>query len=78
MEKHQLKSNESFVQKNCEVLIENKSKNKNSFFGRTKFMTPVKVESDNCKIGEKIDVKVTSSNKNNLFGFYNSNEEKAA
>ena len=22
-------------------------------------MTPVKVESDNCKIGEKIDVKVT-------------------
>ena len=78
LEKHQLKSNESFVQKNCEVLIENKSKNKNSFFGRTKFMTPVKVESDNCKIGEKIDVKVTSSNKNSLFGFYNSNEEKAA
>ena len=78
LEKHQLKNNESFVQKNCEVLIENKSKNKNSFFGRTKFMTPVKVESDNCKIGEKIDVKVTSSNKNSLFGFYNSNEEKAA
>ena len=78
LEKHQLKSNESFVQKNCEVLIENKSKNKNSFFGRTKFMTPVKVESDNCKIGEKIDVKVTSSNKNSLFGFDNSNEEKAA
>ena len=78
LEKHQLKSNESFVQKNCEVLIENKSKNKNSFFGRTKFMTPVKVESDNCKIGEEIDVKVTSSNKNSLFGFDNSNEEKAA
>ena len=78
LEKHQLKNNESFVQKNCEVLIENKSKNKNSFFGRTKFMTPVKVESDNCKIGEEIDVKVTSSNKNSLFGFDNSNEEKAA
>ena len=41
-------------------------------------MTPVKVESDNCKIGEEIDVKVTSSNKNSLFGFDNSNEEKAA
>ena len=78
LEKHQLRSNQSFINKNCEVLIENKSKNKNSFFGRTKFMTPVKVESDNCKIGQEIDVKITSSNKNSLFGFYNSNEEKAA
>ena len=78
LEKHQLRSNQSFINKNCEVLIENKSKNKNSFFGRTKFMTPVKVESDNCKIGQEIDVKITSSNKKSLFGFYNSNEEKAA
>ena len=78
LEKHQLRNNQSFINKNCEVLIENKSKNKNSFFGRTKFMTPVKVESDNCKIGQEIDVKITSSNKNSLFGFYNSNEEKAA
>ena len=78
LEKHQLRSNQSFINKNCEVLIENKSKNKNSFFGRTKFMTPVKVESDNCKIGQEIDVKITSSNKNSLFGFYNGNEEKAA
>jgi tRNA-2-methylthio-N6-dimethylallyladenosine synthase len=78
LEKHQLKSNQSFIHKDCKVLIENKSKNKNSFFGRTKFMTPVKVESDNCKIGQEIDVKITSSNKNSLFGFYNSNEEKAA
>ena len=78
LEKYQLSSNQSFIHKNCEVLIENKSKNKNSFFGRTKFMTPVKVESDNCKIGQEIDVKITSSNKNSLFGFYNCNEEKAA
>ena len=66
LEKHQLRNNQSFIHKNCEVLIENKSKNKNSFFGRTKFMTPVKVESDNCKIGQEIDVKITSSNKNSL------------
>ena len=78
LESCQLESNQSFVKKNCEVLIENKSKTKNSFFGRTKFMTPVRVETTNCTIGRLIEAEIVSSNKNSLFGFYKSNKEKAA
>jgi len=78
LESHQTKSNQSFVQKNCEVLIENKSKNPKYFFGRTKFMTPVRVESENCIIGQVMDVNIISSNKNSLLGCYNSNKEKVA
>ena len=78
LESHQTKSNQSFVQKNCEVLIENKSKYQKYFFGRTKFMTPVRVESENCIIGQVMDVNIISSNKNSLLGCYNSNKEKVA
>ena len=36
-------NNQNYVQKNCEVLVENKSNNQEKYFGRTKYMTPVKV-----------------------------------
>jgi len=78
LESHQTKSNQSFIQKNCEVLIENKSKDEKYFFGRTKFMTPVRVKSENCIIGHVIDANIISSNKNSLLGCYNSNKEKVA
>ena len=42
-------------------------------------MTPVKLQSDKCKEGELIDVKITSFDKNGLFGTHvNNKEEKAA
>ena len=37
-----------------------------------------KVRSENCKIGELINVKITSFNRNNLFGIHQSNKVKAA
>ncbi len=74
----QMKNNKEYLQKYCEVLIENKMDNKEKYFGRTEFMTPVIVESDNCKPGELVNVKITSYNKNALFGFSKPNKEKAA
>ena len=80
LENFQLKNNKNYFQKYCEVLIENKINNQEKYFGRTKYMTPVIFESDNCNPGELINVKITSFNQNNLFGFHdaNTNKEKVA
>ena len=71
-------NNESYLEKYCEVLIENKLNDKSKFFGRTKYTTPVIFESDKCKPGELVNVKISHFNQNNLFGFYKKNKIKAA
>ena len=58
--------------------MENKLDMQEKHFGRTKYMSPVIFESDSCKPGELINVKITSINQNSLFGIYQSNKEKAA
>ena len=74
----QIKNNKKFVQKYCEVLIENKLDGKDQYFGRTQFMTPVIFQSNNCKLGELANVKITSFSQNNLFGVHYSNKAQAA
>ena len=59
LENLQLENNKKYLHKYCEVLIENKLDNQNKFFGRTKYMTPVIVDSDKCKSGEIITVKIS-------------------
>jgi len=71
-------NNESYIYKNCEVLIENKLKNESKFFGRTKHMTPVIFELTNSKPGDLVNVKINSCNQNNLFGVQKVNNIKAA
>ena len=78
LENIQLKNHKSYLEKDPEVLIENKLEKQNKYFGRTKLMIPVIFESEKCKIGELIKVKITSFNKKNLFGFHQQNTEKAA
>jgi len=78
LENFQRENNESYVHKNCEVLIENKLKNQEKYFGRTKHMTPVIFESDNCKVGDLANIRITSFNLKNLFGFYQTKKERAA
>ena len=78
LENLQLENNKKYLHKYCEVLIENKLDNQNKFFGRTKYMTPVIVDSDKCKSGEIITVKISSFDKKNLFGFYKTDKVKAA
>ena len=74
----QLKNNQTYLQKSCKVLVENKSKDPSKYFGRTKYMIPVKFISENCKIGDLVDVQITSFNQNSLFGSHKFSKEKAA
>jgi len=78
LEDFQLLDNKKHIEKYCEVMIENKCENETKYFGRTKFMTPVKFESDSSVSGELIEVKITSCNQNSLFGYYKENKDKAA
>ena len=78
LEDFQLDDNKKHIEKYCEVMIENKFENESKYFGRTKFMTPVKFESDSSVSGELIKVKITSCNQNSLFGYYKENKDKAA
>ena len=76
--KIQLDKNKKLEGKEVEVLVENKLKNQSSYFGRTKKMTSVIFESDSCKPGDLIKVKINFSNLNNLFGKHIENKIKAA
>jgi len=78
LDNFQRQTNEKYLQQYCEVLIENKLDNQEKYFGRTKYMTPVIFESDNCNPGELVNVKITSFNQNNLFGFHKFNKVKVA
>tara|TARA_B100000686_G_scaffold280635_1_gene301883 strand:+ start:60 stop:1358 length:1299 start_codon:yes stop_codon:yes gene_type:complete len=74
----QIKKNKELEKNKLEVLVENKLNKQDSFFGRTKKMTPVIFESENCKPGDLIQVEIISSNQNNLFGRQVSNKFRAA
>ena len=78
LESFQLEKNKKYQGKYCEVLVENKLDMQEKYFGRTKYMSPVIFESDSCKPGELVNVKITSINRNNLFGIHRNNKEKAA
>tara|TARA_Y100000590_G_scaffold406222_1_gene495202 strand:- start:1063 stop:2400 length:1338 start_codon:yes stop_codon:yes gene_type:complete len=68
LENFQLEKNKNYVEQDCEVLTENKLEDQEKYFGRTKFMTPVIFQSDNCRQGELTNVRIKSFNQNNLFG----------
>ena len=78
LENFQHENNRKYLQQYCEVLIENKLDNQEKYFARTKYMTPVIFEANNCKVGELVSVKITSFNRKNLFGIYEANKVKAA
>ena len=66
----QLEENNSQIGKSKKVLVENKLKNQESFFGRLDNLTPVIIQNTNKNdVGKIIDVKIKNSNRNNLFGF---------
>ena len=74
----QFNNNKRYLNECCEVLVENKLDGQEKFFGRTKFMTPVIFESKNCQYGELVNIKITSFNHNNLFGFHMINKSEQA
>ena len=75
----QKSKNKSFENKIIDVLVENKLKNQNKLFGRNKYMNSVIFEGSEKNIGKIMEVKIESSNQNNLFGkILNNTKEKAA
>ena len=78
LENFQLENNKKYLHRYCEVLIENKLDNQEKYFGRTKYMTPVIFEADNCELGELANVKIIYFNQKNLFGIYKVNKVKVA
>ena len=78
LENFQNDANKKYLNSYCEVLVENKLRNQSKHFGRSQYMTPVIIDGYNCKSGEVVNVKITSSNKKNLFGTYKNNKVKAA
>ena len=71
--------NKSFENKIIDVLVENKLKDQNKFFGRNKYMSPVIFNGSQKNIGKIVKIQIESSNQNNLFGkILNNTKEKAA
>ena len=66
--------------KTVRVLIENRLKNQNKYFGKDEFSNSVIIESTRDLTGLELDIKVSKINTNTLFGKYDKkkNEYKAA
>jgi len=64
----QILINKSLENKEVEVLVENKTKESNKFFGRSEYMTSVIFDGNDQEIGNIVKVKINNSNQNTLFG----------
>ena len=65
---NQIQKNKSLENKTVNVLVENQMKDGIKLFGRTEHMTSVIFEGGLENIGKIVQIKVTSSNQNSLFG----------
>ncbi len=68
LSENQIKKNKSLESTLVNVLVENKMKDGIKFFGRTEHMTPVVFDGILENIGKVVQVQITSSNQNSLFG----------
>ena len=65
---NQINHNKSLENKDVEVLVENKIKDQDKFFGRNEYFNSVIFEGKNDDIGKIIKVNIENTNKNTLFG----------
>ena len=65
---NQIKKNKSLVSTSVKVLVENKMKDGIKLFGRTEYMTSVIFDGNSENIGKVVEVEITDSNQNSLFG----------
>ncbi len=68
LEDHQIKKNESLIGSTIEVLVENKLKSQNKYFGRNIFLNSVIFDGEEKFIGKLVNVKIEKINRNTLFG----------
>ena len=74
---NQKELNKSMENKKIEVLIENKLASQNKLFGRNKYLSSVIFKGDESLIGTLVNVKITTSNQNTLFGEIETNMKAA-
>ncbi|MDC1146210.1 tRNA (N6-isopentenyl adenosine(37)-C2)-methylthiotransferase MiaB [Candidatus Pelagibacter sp.] len=65
---NQIKKNKSLESTVVSVLVENRMKDGIKLFGRTEYMTSVIFDGDIENIGKIVQVEITNSNQNSLFG----------
>ena len=68
LSKHQLRMNESLINKSIDVLVENKIDGQSKLFGRNMYMNSVIFDGEIKNIGKELKVKINKVNKNSLFG----------
>ncbi|MDB2500251.1 tRNA (N6-isopentenyl adenosine(37)-C2)-methylthiotransferase MiaB [Candidatus Pelagibacter bacterium] len=73
---NQLERNKSLENTVINVLVENRMKDGVKLFGRTEFMTSVIFNGSEENIGNIVQVKITGSNQNSLFGILKENYNK--
>ena len=73
---NQIKKNKSLENTTVNVLVENKMKDRVKLFGRTEYMTSVIFDGNEESIGKIVQVEITNSNQNGLFGIQKENYKK--
>ena len=73
---NQVEKNKSLENTIVNVLVENKMKDGIKLFGRTEYMTSVIFDGDLDSIGKVVQVEITSSNQNSMFGKLKENYKK--
>ncbi len=78
LEKIQIQKNKNYLNKTKKILVENKMKNSNKFFGRTIELTPVIFDNNLDQVGKIINVEINNYNRNSLFGFAKKDTKEVA
>jgi len=78
LSKHQLRMNESLINKSIDVLVENKIDGQSKLFGRNMYMNSVIFDGEIKNIGKELKVKIDEVNKNSLFGKIEKKNNKRA
>ena len=66
--KNQVDHNKFFENKEINVLVENKIRDQEKYFGRNEYFNSVILEGDINDIGKIVKVNIESSNQNTFFG----------
>ena len=73
---NQIDKNRSLVNKEIDVLVENKTDKSTKYFGRSEYMTSVIFDAKDSDVGNVIKVKINKYNQNTLFGEIIKNSEQ--
>ena len=76
--KHQIRMNESLINKSIDVLVENQIDGQSKLFGRNIYMNSVIFDGEIKNIGKELKVKIDKVNKNSLFGQIEKKNNKRA